>query len=441
MKRTQLTRRFVLSALMAALAVAMVLPASALLASSGQAAAPASVAAFAKNGTVRDAFSFSPADFVAENTEQALDSLILTSLPDPNAGALAMGNTDLVVGDVVSLTAVAGLRFRPLAAPTVATTSFSFTPVFADGSAGSDASVSLYLLTAENRAPIAQNVELSTYKNVAVTAQFSATDPEGDLITFRLVDKPARGAVTLPEDGACQFVYTPFENKTGKDTFSYVAVDAVGNTSAPATVKLKIEKAATKVTYADMDGVSAYRSAIRLAEKGVLIGECMGGTYFFQPDMPMSRDQFVALAMNTVGLDALEGITRTGFADDASIPTWAKPYVSSALKSGIVEGSTSEAGVVFNADTTITKAEAAVLLNRILRVSDAAVTTMYTDVDVTPAWAYQAAVNLESVGVLQTGVDGSLGLANGLTRADAADMLAGALDVLDARQTGGWFKW
>ena len=52
----------------------------------------------------------------------------------------------------------------------------------------------------------------------------------------------------MPEDGSSEFVYTPYENKTGKDSFTYVAVDAVGNSSDPATVKIKIEKPNTKVT-------------------------------------------------------------------------------------------------------------------------------------------------------------------------------------------------
>lgn len=441
MNRTQLFRRTLLSALMAALAVAMVIPASASLLSGSDEAAPASVSAFAKNGTVSDVFPFTSADFVVENSDLALDSVILTSLPDPSAGILTMGNVELVVGDVVGMSAVAGLRFKPLAEPTVATTGFTFTPVFADGSAGDDTAVGLYLLTAENGAPIARNLTLSTYKNVSITEQFSATDPEGDLLTYRLMDKPARGAVTMPAEGANEFVYTPYENKTGKDVFSYVAVDAVGNASAPATVKVQIDKAGTKVTYADMGGIPAHKAAIRLAEKGILIGETMGGAYFFQPQQAMSRDQFVALAMNVVGLDALEGITRTGFSDDESIPTWAKPYVSSALKSGLVQGSACETGVVFNAASTITKAEAAVLLDRMLEVSDAAVTTMYTDAEAAPAWAYQAAVNLQTVGVIRTNADGSLGLSDGLTRADAAEMLSGALDVLEARDEGGWLRW
>ena len=366
---------------------------------------------------------------------------MLTSLPDSNAGVLTLDGVDVAVGDAVALSAVSGLRFYPSDSPTVASTQFTFTPVFADGSAGEDVAVGLYLLTSSNSAPIAENLELSTYKNVAVTGQFAAVDPEGDILTFRLVDKPARGAVTLPEDGSAQFVYTPYENKTGKDSFTYVAVDAVGNTSEPATVKVKIEKAATKVTYADMDGVSAYRSALRLAEEGVLIGEQVGGTYYFHPDALVSRDQFVALAMHTVGLEALEGVTITGFADDAAIPTWAKGYVSSALKSGLVQGTVSEAGVVFEGERPITKAEASVLLDRMLQVTDASVTTLFPDLDTTPAWAYQAAVNLETVGVLQTAADGSLGLSDTLTRADAADMLCGALELLEAREANGWLPW
>lgn len=144
----------------------------------------------------------------------------------------------------------------------------------------------------------AENLELTTYKNVAVTAQFSAVDPEGDLLTYHILNKPARGAVTMPEDGSSEFVYTPYENKTGKDSFTYVAVDAVGNSSDPATVKIKIEKPNTKVTYADMDGDPAHKAAIRLAEEGIFVGECMGGAYFFQPDTAVTRGEFVAMAMN-----------------------------------------------------------------------------------------------------------------------------------------------
>ena len=415
------------------------LPAYALFGFGGEAEAP-SVAAFSKNGPAGSAIVFSADDFVIRSGS-TLDAIVISTLPDQAAGTLTLGGQPLNAGDVVDMNAVSGMSFRPLTDSTVTATSFSFTPVFSSGVSGSPVEVGLHLLSEANSAPIAENLELCTYKNVAITARFSATDPEGDLLTFQLVDKPARGAVTMPEDGSNEFVYTPYENKTGKDSFTYVAVDAVGNTSAPATVKVKIEKASTKVTYSDMDGVSAHKAAIRLAEEGIFVGECMGGEYFFNPDTPVSRSEFLTMTMKATGLDALEDVTTTGFADDAAIPTWAKGYAASALKAGVVQGAADEVGrIVFNAEDTITRAEAAVLLDRALQVSDVS-ETMATVDELAPAWAVQSAANLESCGVLAAGSTGTLELNDQLTRADAAEMILGALEVLDARDSGGWFNW
>ena len=439
MKHRAFLRRSLPLLSLTVLLLTFALPTYALFGIGEEAEAP-SVAAFSKNGPAGSAITFSAEDFVVQSGG-ALDSIVISTLPDQAAGILTLGGQPLNAGDVVAMSAVSGLSFQPLTASAVTSASFTFTPVFSDGTSGSPVEVGLHLLSEANSAPIAENLELCTYKNVAITARFAATDPEGDLITFHLVDKPARGAVIMPEDGASEFVYTPYENKTGKDSFTYVAVDAVGNTSEPATVKVKIEKASTKVTYSDMDGVSAHKAAIRLAEEGIFVGECMGGEYFFNPDTPVSRSEFLTMTMKATGLDALEDVTTTGFADDAAIPTWAKGYAASALKAGVVQGAADEVGrIVFNAEDTITRAEAAVLLDRALQVSDVS-ETMATVDELAPAWAVQSAANLESCGVLAAGSTGTLELNDQLTRADAAEMILGALEVLDARDSGGWFNW
>ena len=261
-------------------------------------------------------------------------------------------------------------------------------------------------------------------------------DPEGDLLSYHIINKPARGAVTLSENSS-SFVYTPYENKTGKDSFTYVAVDAVGNASDPATVKIRIAKPDTKVSYADMDQNTAHKAAIRLAEEEIFVGECMGGEYFFQPDTPVSRSEFVAMTMNAVGLERLEDVERTGFFDDSAIPTWAKPYVSSALQAGLVQGSPDATGqIVFQADQNITAAEAAVLLDRALQVTDVSMDAMKAEEQV-PAWAAQSAANLATCGVVQAQGD----LQTTLTRADAAEMLCFALELMDSRDSGGLFSW
>ena len=286
-----------------------------------------------------------------------------------------------------------------------------------------------------NTAPVAENVSLNTYKNVEIQGTFAGVDPEGDLLTFRLVSQPARGTVTQAQEGAANFTYTPYENKTGKDAFTYVAVDAVGNTSAPATVSIKIEKQKTKVTYSDMTGVEGHREAIRLAEDGLLIGEQVNNQYFFHPEETVSRAQFTAMALAVAGVDALEGVTVTGFADDAAMAAWAKPYVSAALRSGIVRGTyNSDGQVVFQAAEPITSAEAAVLLNKALNITDIQNTMA---AEGTPAWCAQAVANLSSCGAMPA----SSVLSEPLTRAQCAVMLDKAMDIVASRETKGWFNW
>ena len=116
------------------------------------------------------------------------------------------------------------------------------------------------------------------------------------------------------------------------------------------------------------------------------------------------------MAMDVVGLETLPEATMTGFADDDSISVWAKPYVASALRAGMVQGSGGDGdGAEFAPDRVITQTEAAVMLNRLLQVSDVAATGALSQ-DAAPAWAYQSVVNLEAVGVLNPEEDGSLSL-------------------------------
>ena len=405
---------------------------------------PAAVMTFSKSGNFATGITFSTNDFrVIGSKNISLDSIVLTSLPMRETGSLMLGDELLATGDVIAHSALDGIHFSPLNSSTVFDASFTFTPVFSSGESGSDVEVHLYILNEENRAPTAENIEFYTYKNVAYTGRFSAVDPEGDLITFQIIDKPARGAVTFSENNEAEFVYTPYENKIGKDSFTYVAIDAMGNTSREATVKIQIEKPATKVSYADMDGHPACNAALRLAEENIFIGPSMNGIHYFQPNSPVTRIEFLTMVMEALDKDVSAGITVTGFYDDDAIQTWAKPYVASALKTGCVQGSISADGkIVFCADNAITHTEAAVLLDRMLNVSDVSVETWGGDNTLIPSWACQAVMTLESAGVLCETSDYAT-LSNGtVTRADAAQMLSSALDLLQMRaETQNWFRY
>ncbi|MBR3753423.1 MAG: S-layer homology domain-containing protein [Ruminiclostridium sp.] len=277
--------------------------------------------------------------------------------------------------------------------------------------------------------PIAENLTLTTYKNVAVEGTFAAVDPDGEGVTFRITKNPARGAVTQ-EEGAAKFTYTPYEDKVGKDSFTYVAEDASGNVSQPAIVSIKISRADTKVTYADMGGHPAHKAAIALAEEDIFVGEQLGSTWFFRPEAQVTREEFLAMAMDLVGMETLPEAKLTGFSDDDSISVWAKPYVASALRSGMVQGADGQEGAVFAPARAITQTEAAVLLDRLLKVADVADTGKLTG-EAAPVWAHQSVVNLEAVGVLE----GSADLTGDLTRGQAAQLLLSAMEVLDFRES------
>lgn len=293
----------------------------------------------------------------------------------------------------------------------------------------SDVALAMHEISIKTGAPIAENLDFSTYKNVAYYGKFCACDPDGDSVTFQLVDKPARGALTIDEQNGAQFVYTPYENKTGKDSFSYIAIDSNGNESSEATVDIVIEKPATKVSYADMADHPAHNAAIRMAEEDILVGTRMDGEYYFQPELTMNRSEFLVLAMSALGLETIDCVS-TGFYDDHAIETWAKPYVSSALKAGIIQGSETENGqIIFGCEDSITVADAAVILNNLLSVTDIPVETASFDITSIPTWACQPVVNLESVGVLEADTQ----FLQPLDRATAAEMLFNALNVKDQR--------
>lgn len=277
--------------------------------------------------------------------------------------------------------------------------------------------------------PIAENLTLNTYKNVAASGTFAAVDPDGGTLTYRLTKNPARGEVQQAEEGSAQFTYLPYEDKTGKDSFTYVAQDADGNVSQPATVSIKISKQKTKVTYSDLKGSGTECAAVSLAEAGVFVGEQVGETWLFRPDAAVTREEFLAMSMDLVGLEARETIGHTGFADDDAISVWARPYVSAALGAGMIQGSVEgPQGPAFAPERVISQTEAAVMLDRLLRVTDVSAPL---EEAAAPAWAAQSVANLESVGVLPSGGDAALSPA--LTRAQAAEMLRSAREVLEAR--------
>lgn len=285
-------------------------------------------------------------------------------------------------------------------------------------------SLCLVPVMAGSSSPVAENLELTTYRGVSVDGKLSAVDPDGDVLTYVITTPPTKGAVDLDDDG--NFVYTPEDGKRGKDYFGYIAKDPDGNRSEEATVIIKLVKPSTDVTYTDMEGNGTYYDALRLVEENIFTGQQIGNSYVFSPDSPVTRGEFLAMCMELSGNKILSGVSSTGFADDEAIPTWQKPYVATALMNGAITGYSGEGTATFAADDPISCTESAVMLNSILSVTD--VSSFDTDPG-TPVWAGQAVANLNACRILPSGFVSDASL----TRAQAAQMLSAALDVMAAR--------
>ena len=272
-------------------------------------------------------------------------------------------------------------------------------------------------------APVAENLELTTFRNTSIGGTLSANAPDGSPLTFRITTEPIKGTVTLTDSGT--FVYTPADGKRGRDYFGFRAADSSGNESQEATVIISIKKQKPAVTYSDMAGRPEEYAAVMLAEQGLCVGRQVGGQYLFDPDSPMPRDEFLAMCTRLTGTSVLQGVLSTGFGDDEQIPAWAKTYVATAVMNGDIAGYSDGTAIVFDAQRGITAGEAAVMLSSFLEPSPAAA----LESDYIPEWACAAVSSLTSCGVYPDGSD----CAAPITRAEAAQMLLGAYELLQKR--------
>ncbi|HIF9381380.1 TPA: Ig-like domain-containing protein [Photobacterium damselae] len=104
----------------------------------------------------------------------------------------------------------------------------SFTVVVDDGNGGTDTITVTVNVTPVNDAPVGENVSAETQEETAVTGQLTATDVDGDNLTFKPGNNPENGSVTINADGSWEYVPNPDFN--GEDSFTVVVDDGNGGT-------------------------------------------------------------------------------------------------------------------------------------------------------------------------------------------------------------------
>lgn len=351
-----------------------------------------------------------------------VDSITVRSLPADTDGELLLGSTRVAAGQRI---AASNLSYLTFAASREDLGEASFTFSANDSELVMECRV--YLLDEMNYTPtLATAPELSrkvfTYRDTAAYGRLSAYDPDGDEMVFEIVSYPQNGALTLTDAHVGSYVYTPTKGYTGDDSFSYVARDIYGNYSACATVDLRIEAANTTVTYADMADSVHHTAARVLSEAGIMSGTQVGNQYYFYPDRSVTRAEFLVMAMNAVGITDIPECDTTVFADDARIPYAMKGYVSAAYTLGYISGTNVDGKLCFLPEGEISRAEAAVIMESMIDVSDARVVAVFADHSQIPVWASDALYSLHAVGILND-VDGCISATEKMTREACASMV------------------
>lgn len=196
---------------------------------------------------------------------EAADRTVTTA--EDTAAAITLSATD-VDGNDLTFAVVAGPSHGTLSATapsltyTPAADYFgpdSFTFRAHDGKLASNIATVSIDVTPVNDAPVAAGGTVTATEDAAVAVVLSATDADGDALSFAVIAAPAHGSLS---GTAPNFTYTPAPNYFGADAFTFLASDGL-LTSNTATVSITVG--------AVNDAPVAFADAITIGENGAAV--------------------------------------------------------------------------------------------------------------------------------------------------------------------------
>ncbi len=236
---------------------------------------------------------------------------------------------------------------------------------------------------------------------------------------------------------ACEYLVTVLKNKTvfKADELEALIIEAVNSTDKKETSgggggskgssgkkvsSFEVPKTPAKTSvFKDMEQTAWAKEAVEsLYKNGILSGDGNGN---FLPDSNVSREEFVKIAVLLCGLEPIEG--ECAF-EDVDREAWYTPFISAAVKYGLVQGISKEK---FGIGEPITRQDMAVIACRTMKYLTVKPLEIrqyneFTDENEIAPYAKESVKSLYTAGVIN-GKETGFAPQSNASRAEAAKMM------------------
>lgn len=350
-------------------------------------------------------------NFLGENTTY----ITVTTLPDAEMGTLIFNGSAVIKGQSVPTEQLGYLKFVP--SFQCKNASFGFT---CDGKSFAGAEFGCELVYGEdvNSPPVAKDSDLLTVSGFTCEGKLAISEPNGDDYTINVITYPTDGFISVGKDGIV--TYTPKEGFSGKDSMVYTVTDCFGSVSSKATLSIGVDKNESGLKFADMQDDMSHLYAYRMCENDVMVYRYEDGNYYFDPETPVSKIDFLVMMMCVTGEDAdIVAVADSAATDDNGLSSGLKGYLSAASEKGLIQLENGR----FSPKDSITLRDAAFTVANILSLPEAGSKTASSETD---GKDYNALYSVVKAGIVDVAEPEKV-----LTKSDMAEILCKVSDYME----------
>lgn len=207
---------------------------------------------------------------------------------------------------------------------------------------------------------------------------------------------------------------TPEGTETPKPTATSTPTSTATPTPEPTQKPLQ---------YEDMLSHWGAYSAGMLGAQGIIIGEEIGGHFYFYPNKVLTRMDFITFSCAVFGIKTKDSLVGNPFHDE-KVPDYMLRQAIAAYEAGLISGQRDGDALYLNPNEKLTRAEAIKILDNGLKLEHPATEELsFADSAEIPGWATQAVMNLEAYGIVKGYDDNTFRPYASINKAQAGELL------------------